>query len=103
MEIAELTAVGLGATTLVMVLGALAAGGLRRERRDAQERAWRGTVGVVSTAIPMAGVGRIAHRRRGASSSIPARMIDDSHGAPRGTAVVVVEVEDGVAVVASLD
>jgi hypothetical protein len=103
-ETAALIAVGLGASTVVMIAGALATLCLRR-RVEAPERViqWKGTLGVVTTAIPPGGVGRIAHRRLGARAALPARSYDGPLDAPVGTVVVVIEVRDGTALVAPMN
>lgn len=100
LEIAALVTVALGASTVVLLLGALLAAWLRPgEDRHGVDRSWKGTVGEVCTAIPRGGVGRIAHHRLGVRSSLAARMFDESSAARAGDSVVVVEVRDGVAFV----
>ncbi len=104
METAALIAVGLGAATLVMGLGVFTAASLRRVvGRPERLHRWAGTIGVVTTAIAQGGVGRIAHRRLGARAALPARSYDGSLDAPVGTVVVVIEVRDGMALVAPMD
>ncbi|MCB9595473.1 MAG: hypothetical protein H6719_22320 [Sandaracinaceae bacterium] len=102
-DIAALVAIAGGAATVVGVLGALLTSWLRQRDPVPDEPSWKGVIGVVAVPIPAGGVGKIAHHRRGARAAVAARMHDEPTGAPVGTRVVVIEVRDGVALVAPMD
>lgn len=94
---------GLGVFALVLFLGVLVVSLLRRlDSERGIDPHWAGTVGVVATPIPGRGVGRVAHFRHGVRASMAARMLD-GESAPAGADVVIVDVRDGVALLASMD